>query len=357
MDPATAPIFIVGPGRSGTTLLQCMLRAHPRIYISHEAFFYGANRLCPRSASGREFLEYYFQTWWFRWLRIAPERVLAGLPDPLPRKQVGLAFTAIMREKAAQYGRPRFGDKTPGHAACLADIFRDFPDARVIHTVRDPRDTVPSLQRMPWMPSNLVSNALYLADERNLIARFRRRILEVRLEDLLADPRSTMARVLDYVGEPWDDAVLDHARSAPDDNDIPPMPWHDLATRDRSATPVRGGALSPLQIRMVELLAWRTMREAGYKRAQLTHGPSRLAVYWAILREIPESIRGLVYGMRFGWMMRRNPAALDQTENRAMMRGLNPLAWAHYAGAELLAPPPAPSIRELPPSSAPSPET
>ncbi len=229
-----------------------------------------------------------------------------------------------MREKAARYGRPRFGDKTPGHVACLSDIFRDFPDARVIHTVRDPRDTVPSLQRMPWMPPNLVSNALYLADERNLLARFRRRVLEVRLEDLLADPRSTMARVLEYIGEPWDDAVLDHVRSAPDDNDIPPMPWHELATRDRAASPVRRGALSPLQIRMIELLAWRTMKEVGYERAQLAHEPSRLAVYWAVVRELPESIRGLVYGMRFGWMMRRNPAALDQAENRAMMRGLNP---------------------------------
>ena len=52
--------------------------------------------------------------------------------------------------------------------------------------------------------------------------------------------------------------------------------------------------------------------------------------------------------MRFGWMMRRNPAALDQAENRAMMRGLNPLAWAQYAGAELLAPPPVSRARELP---------
>jgi len=99
-----------------------------------------------------------------------------------------------MREKAALYGKPRFGDKTPGHAVCLPEIFTDFPDARVVHVVRDPRETVQSLQRMPWTPPSLVFNALYLADERNQIAKWRNRILEVRLEDLLAQPRPTMKR-------------------------------------------------------------------------------------------------------------------------------------------------------------------
>jgi hypothetical protein len=316
-----------------------MLRAHPRIYISHETFFYVANRLCPRRASGREFLEYYFQTWWFRWLRIAPERVLAGLPEALPRKKIGLAFSAVMRETAARYGRPRFGDKTPLHTAHLAEIFADFPDARVIHVVRDPRGTVQSLRGMPWTSPSLVVNALYVADDRNHIAKFRHRILEIRFEDLIAEPRSTMARVLDYVGESWDDAVLDHARSLPEESDIPPLPWHEGATRDRSLTPTRHDALTPLQIRTVELIAWRVMKEAGYKPAPLAHQPSRLALVWAIAREIPESIRALLFAMRFAWRMRRNPAVLDNAENRELVRHLNPEAWEQIVG--LSGPPPA----------------
>ncbi len=351
MKPA-APIFVVGPGRSGTTLLQCMLRAHPRIYIAHETAFYIADRFCPRGASGREFLEYYFQTWWFRWLGIDPERVLAGLPNPLPRRQIGLAFAAVMREKAALHGRTRFGDKTPGHTGCLGQIFADFPDARVIHVVRDPRDNVQSLQQMPWMHSSLVFNALYLADERNLVAKFRGRMLEVRLEDLLAQPRETMARVLDYIGEPWDDAVLDHARSLPEEKDVPPMPWHARATRDREAAPERRDVLSALQIRMVELIAWRTMKEAGYKRARLENTPGLLAVLWAIAREIPMATLGLIYAMRFAQMMRRNPAALDQPENRAIMKRLNPQAWTQYAGHDMPVPPAAPRGRDRATSTA-----
>ena len=39
-DPDEAPVFVVGTGRSGTTLLRQMLDAHPRIHVTHEAAFY-----------------------------------------------------------------------------------------------------------------------------------------------------------------------------------------------------------------------------------------------------------------------------------------------------------------------------
>jgi hypothetical protein len=84
-----------------------MLNAHPRIYLTHETSFYLANRLCPARATGTEFLEYYFRTSWFRWLRLDPRRVIARLSSALSREAVGTAFAAIMQEKAAQYGRPR----------------------------------------------------------------------------------------------------------------------------------------------------------------------------------------------------------------------------------------------------------
>src|SRR5262249_31225751 len=163
------------------------------------ASFYVVDQLFPRRATGSAFLDYYFHSASFRWLRVDPARVLAGLPDPLPRARVHEAFAAGMREKAAQDGRPRFRDKTPSHAGHLARIFRDFPDARVIHIVRDPRGTVQSLAKMPWASANLAVNALFCDFERRKVARFRDRVLKIRLEDLLADPRATMGRVLDHV--------------------------------------------------------------------------------------------------------------------------------------------------------------
>jgi hypothetical protein len=318
-----------------------MLNAHPRIYLTHETTFYLANRFCPARATGREFLEYYFRTSWFRWLRVDPRRVMARLSGTLSRQEVGTAFAAIMQEKAAQYGRPRFGDKTPAHATCLSDIFADFPDARVIHIVRDPRATVQSLQMMPWSSPSVLVNALYLADERRQVDRFRGRLLEIRLEDLLAEPRSTMGRVLEHVGEDWDDAVLDHSRNLVDRDDLPPMPWHESATQERFSGASSRATLHAIDIRVVETIAHQAMKEGGYARATMENEPPRLAVAWSIVRELPALLRWMLFGVRCAFMMRRDPQCFDDASTLPFLHSLNPDAWTNYPGFEMpVAPPP-----------------
>jgi hypothetical protein len=347
MEAATSPIFIIGSGRSGTTLIRNMLNAHPRIHIAFEPHFYWYESLYRRRASARQFLDYYFQTTHFRWQRVDPERVLAGLPDPLPRDQLGAAYAAIMREKAARYGRVRFGEKTPAHAASLPRIFEDFPDARAIHIVRDPRGAAQSLAGMPWAPGSLMVNACYLDLERKQVAKFLERMLRLRLEDLLAEPRATMERVLKFVGEPWDDSVLDHAGHLPDKQDTPPYPWLEGASRDRAAPGAQWRSLTPREIRMIERITRLSMAEAGYEPAKLDDEPSRLAVWWTGLRQIPDFIRYLAVTIPLA-LRARDPRNLDAVES-ALLRRVNPRAWARYPGYVL---PIAPSLqaRGLPPA-------
>jgi hypothetical protein len=348
MDPARAPIFVLGTGRSGTTLLRFMLCAHPRIYITHEASFYVWESLYPRHAPRREFLEYYFQTGSFRWLRLDPGRVLAGLPDPLPPERVRDAFAAVMREKAADYGRVRFGDKTPAHAGWLKRIFRDFPDARVVHIVRDPRGTSLSLSRMPWGSRSRWWNAAYCELEWREVQKWRDRMLHIRLEDLLADPRQTMGRVLDYVGEPWDDAVLDHPRHIPDRKDMPPLPWLESAAQAPGAPAAQWETMSPLDIRLVESVARRLMKEAGYEPARVAREPRRTALWWESVKQIPETLSYLGTWWHLTRQM-RDPRNFDTEKTNALMHRLNPRSWAHFPGFDRLPKPPAlPRGRALP---------
>jgi hypothetical protein len=332
-----SPIFVIGTGRSGTTLLRFMLCAHPRIYITHEASFYLFEKgFRPRGAPVRQFLDYYFQTPSFRWLRVDPARVLALLPES-PTRADGSA--AVMRAKAEQYGRLRCGDKTPSHSGNLKQIFADFPDARVVHIVRDPRGCSLSLSRMPWASPSLWANAVFCKLESDVVAKYRGRFLQIRLEDLLADPRATMGRVLEHVGEPWDDAVLDHARNIPDKHDMPPLPWLESAARERGTPEAKWTSLSPLQIRVIERAARKVMREAGYEPARLAEEPSRLAVWWAALREIPEMLRTLGILMRIA-RLGSDPRNFESAESRALWRRLNPPSWAHYPGFEIPDAPP-----------------
>jgi hypothetical protein len=319
-----------------------MLCAHPRIYIAHETSFYVFEELYRRSATGREFLAYYFQSPWFRWLRVDPVRVLEGLPDPLPRERVADAFAAILREKAARYGRVRYGDKTPAHASHLERIFTDFPGARVIHIIRDPRSTAISLSRMPWASASLVVNARLCAKQRREVAPFRDRVLEIRLEDLLAMPEGTMRRVLDYVGEPWDPAVLAHEVHIPDAHDIPPLPWLESAARPRSAAAAQWTSLPPAQIRAIERISRQLMAEGGYEPARLEREPGRLATWWAGAREFLAWLHYYGAYFRIGlWL--RDPRHFDAEWTRTLWRRVNPGAWALYPGFEIPTAPPVPA--------------
>ncbi|HUJ60870.1 MAG TPA: sulfotransferase [Kofleriaceae bacterium] len=339
------PIFIIGSGRSGTTLLRNMLNAHPRIHIAFEPHFYWYRALFRTRRPARELLDFYFQSPHFRWQRVDPNRVLAQLPSPLGREHLGEAFAAVLRERAARYGRVRFGDKTPANAAALKTIFADFPECRAIHIVRDPRATAASLARMPWAPASLMINASYLDIERKQVAKFRDRMLPIRLEDLLAEPRATMTRVLDFVEEPWHDDVLDHARHQPDKDDVPPYPWLERAGGVRDDAGARGGAagagwgeLTPVQIRMIEQITKRVMAGAGYKPAELAKEPRWISVFWAGISEIPRFFPLAARGLWL-WFKARKPERLDWAE-RYVLTHTNPAAWARYPGYELPTAPP-----------------
>jgi hypothetical protein len=185
----------------------------------------------------------------------------------------------------------------------------------------------------------LQSNAGLCEIERRQVEPYRARVLEIRLEDLLATPRETMGRVLDFVGEPWDDAVLDHARHAPDKHDMPPLPWLESAAHDRRAPEKKWGALTPIEIRIIEHVAQRVMKEHGYERAELADEPSRLTLAWARIRDLPEIVRCLVAYARLGWRM-RDPSTFDTQEVKDLFHRVNPGSWARYPGFELPTAPP-----------------
>ncbi len=76
-----APIFILGNGRSGTTLMRFMLNAHPDIYIGEEVCYHFWMRNF--QGSFRRRLYYFFHSFSYAWLRMDPQVVLDALPADL----------------------------------------------------------------------------------------------------------------------------------------------------------------------------------------------------------------------------------------------------------------------------------
>lgn len=346
-SPDESPIFVIGTGRSGTTLLRQMLNAHPRIHITHEAGFYSYARHAPAHVSADEWLERFFQTYSFAYLGLDPDAIRAGLPRPLPRKDIVLAYKAVLKAKAAQKGRVRWGDKNPLDTHNLAQIFADFPDARVVYIMRDPRPTTHSFNRMPFGTSSILFNCLLCRVQFDHIQPFLDRIFEVRLEDLTKNTAPVLRDILTFVGEPWDDAVLDHVRHSATD-DVPPLPWFVGATAEQPNTRRSEGSwqdgLAPAWIRLIERFNAQAMARYGYPRAVLKSEPGALSMAGALLGDLPHMVDAGIRLLSFARRLDRHfqgKALLDPQQGLLANVSLNPAAWRHYPGFRL---PPVPPV-------------
>jgi hypothetical protein len=193
--------FFVGCGRSGTTLFRAIFDSHPDLAIPGESHF--IVHLLPRRRRYEKeagfdtgaFLADLLPHPRFRLWGIADDDVRSALerdpPSMLPE-----AIRAAFGVYAARQGKRRYGDKTPGYISHLASLADLFPEARFVHIVRDGRDVALSYLDVSFGPSSTEGAALHW---RRLVERGRRagnrlgpgRYVEVRYEDLLADPEAT----------------------------------------------------------------------------------------------------------------------------------------------------------------------
>ncbi len=225
MPPASDPIFIVGLPRSGTTLMAVCLDRHPAIHCGPET------HLFPRlAAEGHGPLDP------GRWPDAATDFVVR-IAEPMPsldraRVRAFLAdrppsaaamMEALVALPAVDAGKRRWAEKTPRHLDHLRAIREAWPSAAVIRMVRDPRSRAVSMSRVPFGPESQVANLLDgLRRDRRAQAQVDAdpRLLTVRLEDLQADPEPTLRGVCEFLGEPYDAAMLvasEHAAAVPSD--------------------------------------------------------------------------------------------------------------------------------------------
>jgi tetratricopeptide (TPR) repeat protein len=200
------PIFVVGFPRSGTTLLEQTLTAHPRICAGDELPFVAElTNLMPRMLdSPLSYPESLAELW------MADHRDdLDNLRDHYLRKAAQLG---IMKDGAAW-----FTDKMPLNEVQLGLISMLFPESPVLHLTRHPLDVVVSvfsnlLTHGNYCAYALESIAQHYVLTMDLVAHYRRemdvRYMAVRYEDIVDDQEGSVRRVLDFVGEAFDPRCL-----------------------------------------------------------------------------------------------------------------------------------------------------
>lgn len=265
--------MVLGVSRSGTTLLKEMLDRHSEVAIPSESYFipqlwarHGAEPDVDRMLEDLGRLERIRQ-----W----------GIEPSAVRQRVSLdaTFAAVIRAVYELYaearGKARYGDKTPAYMQSLDLLDRVFPRAHYVHIVRDGRDAGRSflaMRRRPrfnWSrPRGLGAFACQWRDEVERARRFGRthaagRYLELRYEELVAEPEPVLRRICAHLGIDYEPTMLayhqdvdetrlqDHPRLAE-----PPAPrarsWRD--------------ELSASQVERFEAVAGELLSELGYDR-------------------------------------------------------------------------------------------
>jgi tetratricopeptide (TPR) repeat protein len=189
--PATGPIVILGLPRSGTTLLEQMLSAHPMVAAGGESPF---------------------------WSFCGPELDSSGPYPPSAEDlaQAAAGYEAALRRVAA--APSRVTDKMPLNFLWTNLIALARPDALIVHCRRNRLDTALSIHatwfnvRMPF-PTGGEALVAYIRLYERLMTHWRRslpenRFVEILYEDLVTDPAPHLRRVLDACGLPWYEACL-----------------------------------------------------------------------------------------------------------------------------------------------------
>jgi hypothetical protein len=213
--------FIVGVGRSGTTLLRMMLDAHPQLTIPPETHFVPELIKASRGwrASPERSLEVITTS--RRWgdFDLDPEELLGRFRalDRFGPTGVLRAFYGLYAEGK---GKPRWGEKTPVYVTSMTAIAQVLPEARFVHLIRDGRDVALSKARRALGEPSPTARSARVWRDRILAARRQARrlphYLELRYEDLVLEPASRLRRVCEFVQLPWDDAMLSYHERAPE---------------------------------------------------------------------------------------------------------------------------------------------
>ncbi|HVS03975.1 MAG TPA: sulfotransferase [Thermoanaerobaculia bacterium] len=307
--PANPFVFLVGCPRSGTTLLKRMVDAHPAIAVTPELqwiprLYRKRVGMGPDDRVSGETVA--ALTAYRRFPRLG---IPASTVDEIVERGAGTRYAELVRALFDLYGeaqgKPLVGEKTPGYVGELPLLHRLFPAARFVHIVRDGRDVC--LSSLGW--SRTYKNAGKLAgydqDPIAITALWWKRWVglgvedgselgsslyhELRYESLVADPATECRSLCDFLGVPYDPAMLAYHQT---------RARREWDTGNRASLPPTPGLrdwrrqMAPADVQRFEAAAGDLLAALGYERA---------------FAEVPPQARDGVERLRSGIRLPRLP--------------------------------------------------
>jgi len=228
------PVFIVGVPRSGTTLLRVVLDSHPNLAVGPECPWISGNYGDVVS------FKHLFESLTSH--MSGPTKNLSGVDEKVVGSALGNAIDEILLAYAKIKGKRRWIEKTPDNIAFIPFLNIVFPNAKFIHIIRDGRDVASSSfqAKHKWGQfincngeklENNILNCLkrwdiWICQFQEWIIDLNLQVIEVKYEDLINNPKKIIGEILDFIGEPWSENVLNYPEYGHD------LPSHEMGTND-----------------------------------------------------------------------------------------------------------------------------
>lgn len=206
--PRIRPIFVVGPYRSGTTLLRYVLDSHSHIACPPESDFLSTlSQLLGSTRSSRGLAS-------------------MGYDEPHVAAKVNQLAEYFFANYAHSRGKERWADKSPTYAGYLPFIRTVFPHAQFVFIHRSPLDQIHSHTKGGTHSNSFIEAHRHTTTEDLRLAGARYWVeasikirqfamddpfsFQLRYEDVCASPTETLQPLFAFLGEEWEEAVLDY---------------------------------------------------------------------------------------------------------------------------------------------------
>lgn len=272
-----APIFIVGPPRSGTSLLSAIIGSHSRIACGPETDLFRALPLdeAKRIVAGKNWPAQAIEK--LEEIKYPDGKSIAthfGLTQDQLRRHMSTEpaseesiYSAIPAAFSIMQGKARWAEKTPRHLFYVEDIRRLFPNAKFIRIIRDPRDSIPSVIKNIGLSTSLVGEfyrwtSVYAKTDP--FFRSDRGSITVRYEDLVANTKQEVASICEFLEEEFEPSMLDRADA--DHVRVASETWKSDIDKKITANNVYGwrSKLDPDVARAASLICYEALKQLKY---------------------------------------------------------------------------------------------
>lgn len=227
-------IFLLGAPRSGTTILQSLLAAHPKVISFPESKFF--HYLLYDKFAGKlpSRMEAFFKD------EIKRPEFLENFDDNQTVETKTAWFVGILDGLATEQNKSIWLEKTPEHMYFIEDIERLLLDAKFIHILRNGMDTIASMYEATKNFSHLWGAGW---DLNHCIRRWEHAMLTshkyvkksnhilVRYEEILDSTTKTLGEICNFMGIDYDGEMLLHYKEKAANFSLN-LPWHKGIERD-----------------------------------------------------------------------------------------------------------------------------